>query len=384
MSEEAQVAVQGLPVRGRARRRERLSSEWLAQRQTTIALVAVGLAALAVWVTARADFLAHPGWLAAQKADLILGPVLVGVYWLRRRPGSRFGPLLIATGLVACAPYLLQSSGRPVLYATGVFWESLIYLAALVLILTFPTGRLEGMAARAILAVGVIGAVLNTVMLMVAPQLEGDGSISACRGACPPNGLRLVSDVSLAIDLGRVIRVIIVALAIATIALIVWRLVAGTPPRRRALVVGAPVALAYLVSQAAYQGGKLAEIQGSDAFAIIRWTIVGTRSAIWYGFFFALIAAELFAGRMLRRVVSDSLRRPALVELEELLRGPLGDPALRLAFRDRASGRWVDAEGAALEPPAPGSALRLTEVVRDGHAAAAMPTCEPKSWRPAR
>ena len=38
---------------------------------------------------------AHPAWLAAHKADFILGPVFIGLYWLRRRPGSRFGPLLI-------------------------------------------------------------------------------------------------------------------------------------------------------------------------------------------------------------------------------------------------------------------------------------------------
>ena len=80
---------------------------------------AIAAAALAVWVTLGADFLAYPGWLAAQKADIILGPVLVGLYWIRRRPASRFGPLLIAVGLVGGAPYVLQSSSEPVLFATG-------------------------------------------------------------------------------------------------------------------------------------------------------------------------------------------------------------------------------------------------------------------------
>jgi hypothetical protein len=50
-------------------------------------------ATIAVWLTLRADFLAHPGWLAVQKADFILGPVLTGLYW---RPRSRFWPLLLA------------------------------------------------------------------------------------------------------------------------------------------------------------------------------------------------------------------------------------------------------------------------------------------------
>src|SRR4051812_34827522 len=46
-----------------------------------IASAAFILAGVAAWITAHADFLSHPGWLALQKADLILGPVLVGLYW---------------------------------------------------------------------------------------------------------------------------------------------------------------------------------------------------------------------------------------------------------------------------------------------------------------
>src|SRR5438128_1372604 len=76
-------------------------------------------AAVAVWLTLEADFLAHPGWLAVQKADLIIGPVFVGLYWCRRRPRSRFGPLLIACGFVA-VPYALHSSPEPWLFSIGV------------------------------------------------------------------------------------------------------------------------------------------------------------------------------------------------------------------------------------------------------------------------
>ena len=65
-----------------------------------------------VWLTLRADFLAHPGWLAAQKADFILGPVLTGLYWRRRRPHSRFALLLIVVGFLD-APYALQASAEP-------------------------------------------------------------------------------------------------------------------------------------------------------------------------------------------------------------------------------------------------------------------------------
>jgi signal transduction histidine kinase len=337
-----------------------------------VAAAALAAAAVAVWVTLSADFLAHPGWLAVQKADMILGPVFVGLYWMRRRPESRFGPLLLATGFIAGAPYTLQSSSEPVLFATGVLWEGPIYLAALTLILTFPSGRLEGKAARAIFAVGAVGVAVNSAIVLLAPQLAGAGSISDCRLACPPNGLRVASDPSLVVDLVRAIEITIVVLALATIVLIVWRVVTGTPPRRRALAIGAPVALAFLVSQAAYQSALLFEVQAGDVYSVVQWTIVGTRSSIWYGFLLALIAAELFAGRMLRRVMTESLRRPAPSELEATLRGPLADPSMRLAFLEHTTHTWVDARGARLEPPDPASGRVLTEVQRDGRVAAAI------------
>src|SRR6478735_3812094 len=155
-----------------ALRRARGLGAW----QVVVAVAAVVAAAAAGWLT-----------LAAQKADLILGPVFVGLYWLRRRPESRFGPLLIVFGFV-CAVYILQSSSDDQLFAAGVVWEAAIYLGTLLLILTFPTGRLDGLAARLIVAAGALFvAIPGTVAVFLMPQAGADGSISGCRALCPRN-----------------------------------------------------------------------------------------------------------------------------------------------------------------------------------------------------
>jgi len=338
-----------------------------------IAAAAIAAAALAVWVTLSADFLAYPGWLAAQKADIILGPVFVGLYWMHRRPGSRFGPLLIAVGLVGGAPYVLQSSSEPALFAAGILWEGVIYALTLALILSFPSGRLDGRAERLMLVTGataVMGGYLSLVLF--SPEISSQSSISACLAACPENGLLVASEPALAIEALRVARVFVILVALAAVGLIVRRLLTGTPPRRRALMVGAPVAVAFLLSQAAWQTARLLEIEGEAFYSVFQWTITGTRASIWYGFLLALIAAELFAGRVLRRVVIESLRRPALDELEAMLREPLGDPGLRLAFRRPERGGWADADGEPIAVPSPASGRVLTEVERDGQAAAAI------------
>src|SRR4051812_49649665 len=100
------------PGRGRWR-----DSVWW---QVGIGVAGVVAGVAAVWVTLPADFLRYPAWLAAQKADFVIGPVLTGLYWLRRRPQSRFGPMLIAWGFVG-ALYILQSSDERRLFSLRPF-----------------------------------------------------------------------------------------------------------------------------------------------------------------------------------------------------------------------------------------------------------------------
>src|SRR4051794_7375790 len=142
-----------------------------------VAALAVALAGVALWVTLPARFLAHPGWLAAQKADFIVGPALTGLYWMRRRPQSGFGPMLLGFAFVG-AVYLLQSSSDSWLFSIGLMWENVIGFATYVVILAFPTGRLGG-AAKAILGIAVVAAIIPAMMtLLLLPQIGAGGSIS--------------------------------------------------------------------------------------------------------------------------------------------------------------------------------------------------------------
>src|SRR3954451_16753486 len=109
--------------------------------QVAVLLAAIAASAAALWVTLSADFLAYPGWLAVQKADFILGPVLAGLYWYRRRPQSAFGPMLIGFGFLG-ALNIVQSAGNSWLFSFGLLAETAIGLATRLLILAFPSGRL--------------------------------------------------------------------------------------------------------------------------------------------------------------------------------------------------------------------------------------------------
>lgn len=334
--------------------------------ESAVAAIAIVAAIAAVWITLRADFLAYPGWLAAQKADFILGPILVGLYWMNRRPGNRLGLLMIVLGFFG-ALYILESSSNPTLFGIGTITEDAIYVMTTIVILAFPSGRLQGWPERLVLALLVATMLLVLVITLTASRLAPGLSISGCRVECPQTGLGVLSPHAWHVP-NRLIGTMPVLVALATAGVIAWRFATGTPPRRRALAIGTPVALLFLFSEAAYRGIFVFQPNGLGPGqhwiqSFLQWSLAATRSFIWYGFLFALIAAELFAARVLRDVVRSSLRRPSLRELEGMLRGPLGDPGMRLGFWDPAAGGWAGHDGAVLESPQPDQ--RMTVVDRD-------------------
>src|SRR4051794_5073886 len=294
---------------------------------------AVVSSAAALWVTLSADFLRYPGWLAVQKADFILGPVLAGLYWCRRRPHSRFGPMLIGFGFIG-ALYILQSASNSWLFSIGLLAETVIGLATRVLILAFPTGRLDR-PAKVILVISILVSPLPAVVnQLLSPQTAAGASISGCREVCPSNEFAVTSDPGLAANLLEAFRFGVILASCLTAGLLIWRFAKGTAPRRRALAIGTPIALLFLAFQITFQLLGALDAPDSGFSEFVKWGIVAARSALWYGFFAALIAAELFAARAMKRLVGQSLRRPSRDELEAMLQGPLGDPDLRLIFLD--------------------------------------------------
>src|SRR3954469_3522878 len=250
-----------------ARRRER--GWW----QAAVAVLAVAGAAVAVWVTLPADFLRYPAWLAAQKADFVIGPALTGFYWIRRRPQSPYGPMLIGWALVG-ALYILQSSSENWLFSIGLFWEKVFGLTTYVLILAFPTGRFDR-PSRIVLAAGVVSVLgLATAIQLVQPQVGAGGSISSCRVLCPRNELAISSDPALALDLFHVFSYAVLGLALATAALVIRRFVAGTPPQRRALAIGTPVALLFLLCEILFQLSNIVGADDSELYRVLIWVFV--------------------------------------------------------------------------------------------------------------
>jgi signal transduction histidine kinase len=111
-----------------------------------------------------------------------------------------------------------------------------------------------------------------------------------------------------------------------------------------------------------YQLLTIAGADDGELYGVVIWVFVAARAAVWYGFLFALIAAQLFAARATKRLVEQWLNRPSEQELEVMLREPLGDPQLRLQFLSDGV-KEPDAEREAVEA---GPGRDVTVVLRDG------------------
>ena len=118
----------------------------------------------------------------------------------------------------------------------------------------------------------------------------------------------------------------------------------------------------FVVTQFVYQGSQLLGDANGDFHVVVQWAIAVTRATLWYGFLAALIGAQLYAGRVLRRIVEASLERPSFAELEAMLRAPVGDPGLRLLFWRPRNLAWSDAHGTRVAGPEPRPGQVVTAV----------------------
>jgi hypothetical protein len=89
--------------------------------QLIVALAIVPVGVSAIWLAAASEHLEHPVATALYRCYMAVVPMLIGLYWCRRRPASRL--LLIGFGLVMWV-VSWQSSDRALAFDLGVLAEA--------------------------------------------------------------------------------------------------------------------------------------------------------------------------------------------------------------------------------------------------------------------
>jgi signal transduction histidine kinase len=282
------------------------------------------------------------------------------------RRGGRIADLALLAALAWFAstwvgwqegPALARSAG---MVLAGLWFPLLVHAT-----LAYPGGRLTSRPSRA-LVVAVYGEWFAAAALLA--LVRDPYSDLSCWSDCyAVNSFLVHSMPSLVRAVETTGRWFAIGAAAVLAVMLAWRLLRGSGPARLAL---APVAVPGILLTGAVAAHSIALEQVTRhledptrlAFSLI---FIATSSAmilIGAGLVFAALRTRA-QRRAIAQMVGSLGEAPAPGSLESALGRALGDPALRVAYWLPTSERYVDANGQAVEEPAPAPGRTLTTLV---------------------
>ncbi|MEU8819164.1 histidine kinase [Actinoplanes sp. NPDC048796] len=318
-------------------------------RPTTTVLATLGSVLPAAWVGVVALGVSEgiPRAHVAVVAWIAAGYTVGGLVAWRCRPGNRFGPLMIVTGVSSMVGALSWSGGR-IPHTVGQAVDVLPLVLIVHVFLSFPTGRLRGRAERILLAAGYLAAIAGQLAAMLLGVLE-------------PHVLAVVERHTLGTVIHQTELLVVSAVALGGAVLLVLR--RGHPLRRSLSLVIDSFTVGLMMIAVLLIVGVL----GGPVFPVVQricLLLVGVAPVAF--------VAGLLQARLARSSVGD-----LIVELRAGpadLRGPLvralRDPSLVLTYWLPQFGVWGDQEGRPVRLP--GDATRVTMISDDGRPMAAL------------
>jgi signal transduction histidine kinase len=302
---------------------------------------------------------------------LIAASMGIGVYWWTRRPASRFGPLLVAFGVLV---WLVswQSSDVPLLFDLAVLAEGPAFVLTFYLFLAFPLGKLEPRASRWIMGILVAGVLAFFLpWALFSPVIAGGGPLTRCAPACPENVLQIATAPDVVDVASHAETYTALAVVVATLIIYLRRFLRASRPERRALGAIAVTSLLFLPAYFVYNFASWILYLDQGTLDTLQWGIVATRVLLPLGFLVALLQAERFATTALHNLLERLAARPTPQQWHATIAEALDDDALQLGYRDTARAVFREADGTELTPSKePGRAW--VPVDRDGEPVAAM------------
>jgi signal transduction histidine kinase len=330
--------------------------------------IAIGVGGVAAGVgggllLATSDHLVDPVAFGLQVAIMVVATVAAGLVWLRRRPASRVGVLLLALGF-SMATLSLEGASDPALHSLGVAFEPVWFTLAYVVVYAVPDGRLSGLADRLLLAGYTLYFLIAFVpWLFFSPVVLGGAPLAGCNAACPTNAFMIADRPEIANWSGTDLAWAVIALLSATLVFLGVRIATVSRPRRRTLVPVYVPALILTVPLLAFHGFAAGVLHlDAESVSTAGWFVTAARVLMPFGFLLAIVQASFFAGSALKRLIGRIGDDPSAPELRATVADALDDPSVELVFRVDGDDGFIDSRG---EPVAAATA-------RDGRASSAV------------
>ena len=284
---------------------------------------------------------------------IVIPYVLSGILAWWRRPASRLGPLMVATGF-AMAITPLQWSDQPLVYSVGHLLDMLPAAMFLHVFLAFPTGRLTTTAERIV----VVACYATALGLQLVKVVLGAN----------PDSVFVVVDRPAMGNLVEQIQLVLVALLLLAGAVLLYlrRRRSGPSHRRPAALVVDAFGFALVMLAMLYAAG-LGEWRAFETIRLVTFASLGLAPI---AFLFALLNARLARGEVANLLVE--LRRNPTADPQEPLARALRDPSLRLAYWLPKSRSWADQNGEPTALPGIDERRAVRIIQRDNEPMAAM------------
>jgi signal transduction histidine kinase len=310
-----------------------------------IAVAAIGVVTGSMVLALASDQLDRPGLRAFLIGWIVIPYVVSGILAWWRRPASRQGPLMLATGFVmALTP--MQWSNQPLVYSVGHLLDMLPAAMFLHVFLAFPTGRLNRTPER-ILVIACYAAALGLQILKIILGVNPDSIFSVFGNVAAGNVVERIQ-----------LSFVSACLLAGTVRLYVRARAPGRRRRRPAALVVDAFGLSLVMLALLYMAG-LGSWQSFETIRLITFAALGLAPI---AFLIALLDARLARGDVAGLLVE--LRANPTADLQVALGRALRDPSVRLAYWLPQRGTWVDQDGKPIPSPMPDERRAVRTVKR--------------------
>jgi PAS domain S-box-containing protein len=287
-----------------------------------------------------------------------------GLIACARRPDNRTGLLMVLTGFVWFFG-ALTAANDSLLFSIGSAFGALVYGFFILLVVAYPTGRLETRLDRLVVVAGFAFTAVLWPGSLLFDDLD-DGPLR-CE-ECPENAFLVVENSTVSGAIHVVVTVAALAIATAAVAALARRWRQATPVLRRALT---PV---YVTGSIAISMAALRLLYGSltDAGDLVAAAVqYAALLTVPLAFMFGLLRSRLARGRA-GGLLLEVPEGATLEQAQTGLQHALGDPTLQLAYWVPEEQRYVDTEGRPLELPADTTSRVITMVEYEDRPVAAL------------
>jgi signal transduction histidine kinase len=325
----------------------------------TIALggCAAGVASITFALTndAIGDELGEPLVISALFTWTTLAYIFGGLLAWSQRPASRFGPLMVAAGVI-CFLVTLSWTSHDVSYSVGQALDKLPAVVFLHVFLAFPSGRLSSRFERVLVA----SAYVTAIGLELARMAIGDYGTHNLLGFAPlPGAFEVVRNVQLLLLSGMCL--------IGVGILFERRRRAGRPLRRSLSLLIDSFALCLVMIAVFFVANVLDLPEVVEVRRALFVTLGLAPVALVVGFLDARLARSA-VGDLVVELRTDV--SPA--GLQDALARALRDPSLALVYWLPEFATWADLDGQPVELPERNSGRATTLIDRDGARMAAL------------